>query len=56
MDVDAANVFAGEPDPEGPSDAIPEGARQIRFLQRHNASSLDNTESQGAFPWAGQVE
>ena len=56
MDVDAANVYAGEPDPEGPSDAVPEGARQIQFLQRHNARSPHSTQSQSDFPWAGQVE
>ena len=51
MDVDAS-----EPDPEGAGDEIPEGVRQIRFLQRDNASRLENTVTQSDLPWAGHVE
>ena len=54
MDVDAS-----EPDPEGASDEIPEGANQIRFLQRHNAMmmhSFEDTVTQSPLPWAGHVE
>ena len=56
MDVDAANIFASEPDPVDAGDEIPESVRQIRFLQRHNASRLENTATQSDFPWAGHVE
>ena len=59
MDVDAS-----EPDPEGASDEIPEGANQIRFLQRHNTEHLtvlqpvvtDSIGSDDAHPWTGRVE
>ena len=56
MDVDTT-----EPDPEGASasDDIPEGANQIRFLQRHNAimrHNFEDTVTQSPLPWTGHVE
>ena len=50
------DVEESEPDPEGAVLVIPDGASQIRFLQRHNASRLEDTVTQSDLPWAGHVE
>ena len=47
---------AQEPDPASASDVIPEAANQIRFLQRHNANSFEDTVTQSPLPWAGHVD